>query len=71
MKEIVFEVTQEEDGGFCAEALGEGYGIFTQGDSWDELYENAKDAVAGHFFDKPGDYMVRLHFTRNEVINVA
>ena len=33
MKEIVFEVMQESDGGFCAEALGEN--IFTQADSWE------------------------------------
>jgi hypothetical protein len=30
MKELVFEITQEADGGFTAEALGES--IFTQGD---------------------------------------
>ena len=30
MKEIIFEVTQEEDGGFVAEALGES--LFTQAD---------------------------------------
>ena len=33
MKELIFEVTQEADGGFVAEAIGEG--IFTQADSWD------------------------------------
>ncbi len=32
MNEIVFEITQEADGGFCAECLTES--IFTQGDSW-------------------------------------
>ena len=31
VNEIVFEVTQEADGGFCAECLTEG--IFTQGDT--------------------------------------
>ena len=69
MKEIVFEVTQEADGGFFAEALG--YAIFTQADSWEELYDNAKEAVSVHFFDEPGDYMVRLQFTRNEVFAVV
>jgi hypothetical protein len=33
MSELVFEITQEVDGGFVAEALGEG--IFT--DTWEEL----------------------------------
>jgi len=33
--ELVFRVTQESDGGYCAECLTEG--IFTQGDTWEEL----------------------------------
>jgi hypothetical protein len=33
MKELVFEVMQEADGGYTAETLGES--IFTQADSWD------------------------------------
>jgi len=32
MKELVFEVIQEADGSYTAEALGES--IFTQADSW-------------------------------------
>ena len=51
MKEIVFEVTQEMDGGFSAEALG--YDIFTQAESWEELRDNIKEATAGYFFDAP------------------
>ena len=51
MKEIVFEVTQETDGGFSAEALG--YDIFTQAESWEELRDNIKEATAGYFFDSP------------------
>ena len=43
VNEIVFEITQEADGGFCAECLTES--IFTQGDSWDELRANVKEAV--------------------------
>lgn len=51
MDELVFEVTQEEDGGFCAECLSEN--IFTQADTWDELRQNAQEAVRGFYFDKP------------------
>jgi hypothetical protein len=40
MKEIVFEIVQEADGGFTAEAIGES--IFTQADNWDELRANSK-----------------------------
>jgi predicted RNase H-like HicB family nuclease len=49
MKEIVFEVAQEADGGFVAEALGES--IFTQGDTWDELRANVREAVQAFYFD--------------------
>ena len=46
---IIFEVTQESDGGFVAECLTEG--IFTQADNWEELRRNAREAVAAYFFD--------------------
>jgi predicted RNase H-like HicB family nuclease len=51
MSELVFEVAQEEDGGFCAECLSEN--IFTQADSWDALRQNVRDAVRGYYFDQP------------------
>ncbi|HEY4113159.1 MAG TPA: hypothetical protein VGM17_03780 [Rhizomicrobium sp.] len=66
MSELVFEVTQEEDGGFSAEALGEG--IFTEGDSWDELRANVREAVNAYFFDRPAPERVRLHLVRDEVL---
>ncbi len=43
VSELVFEVTQEADGGFVAECLTES--IFTQADTWDELRTNAREAV--------------------------
>lgn len=51
MKEIVFEVMQEADGGYTAEALGES--IFTQADSWEELRANVREAVQAFYFDSP------------------
>jgi predicted RNase H-like HicB family nuclease len=59
---IVFEVTQESDGGFVAECLTDG--IFTQADNWEELRRNAKEAVAAYFFDcqqQPTE--IRLHLS--------
>ncbi|NBD37167.1 MAG: 2-phospho-L-lactate guanylyltransferase [Verrucomicrobia bacterium] len=50
MKEIVFEVTQEEDGGYVAEALGES--IFTEADNREGLRENVREAVAAFYFDQ-------------------
>ncbi len=63
MHELVFEVTQEPDGGFAAECLTES--IFTQADTWEELRRNAKEAVAAYYFDRPErPALIRLHLAR-------
>lgn len=49
MTELVFEVVQEADDGYTAEALGES--IFTQADTWEELRSNVREAVAAFYFD--------------------
>ena len=69
MRELVFEVTQEADGGYSAECLTEN--IFTQGDTWEELRLNARDATAAFYFDRPGPERIRLHLVRDEVLSVA
>jgi predicted RNase H-like HicB family nuclease len=69
MNEIVFEITQEADGGFSAECLTES--IFTQGDTWDELRANVKEAVNGFYFDQEKPKSVRLHLIRDEVLKTA
>ena len=68
MNELVFEVIQEEDGGFVAESLGEN--IVTQGDTWEALRENVRDAVRCYFFDQPSKApaRLRLHLVRDEVL---
>lgn len=66
MNELVFEVTQEVDGGFVADALGES--IFTQADTWDELRQNVREAVAAFYFDRPAPAVLRLHLVRDEVL---
>lgn len=66
MNEIVFEVTQEADGGFVAECLQED--IFTQGDTWDELKQNVREAVRAFYFDRPQPASLRLHLVRDEVL---
>ena len=62
MNEIVFEVSQEADGGSCAEWLTEG--IFTQGDTWTELRTNVKEAVRAYYLELPKPESVRLHLMR-------
>ena len=66
MNELVFEVTQEADGGFVAECLGES--IFTQADSWNELRKNVQEAINAFYFDRPRPAIVRLHLVRDEVL---
>ncbi len=67
MSEILFEVTQEADGGFTAECLTES--IFTQADNWEELRRNVKEAVTAFYFDKPKPpSAIRLHLIRDEIL---
>jgi len=69
MAELVFEVVQEVDGGYCAECLTEN--IFTEGDTWQQLRENVLEATAAFFFDQPRPARVRLHLVRDEILSVA
>ncbi len=67
MNELVFEITQEADGGFCAACLSES--IFTQADTWEELRNNVKEAVLAYYFDQPQHpSTIRLHLVRDEVL---
>lgn len=67
MKELIFEIIQDEDGGYVAEALGEN--IFTQADSWEELRENVREAVNAFYFDCDAPDRIRLHLIRDEVLS--
>jgi hypothetical protein len=66
MPELVFEVVQESDGGYC---LTES--IFTEADTWDELRKNVMEATAAYFFDRPRPERIRLHLVRDELFSVA
>jgi len=50
MAELVFEVVQESDGGYCAACLTEN--IYTQGDTWEELRRNVVEGTSAFFFDR-------------------
>ncbi len=67
MNELMFIVEQEEDGGYVADAVGEG--VVTQADSRSGHDEMIRDAIRCHF-DRPEDMpkSVRLHFIRDEVL---
>ncbi len=66
MYDLIFEVTQEGDGGYVAECLT--VPIFTEGDTWAALRENVRDAVAGFFFDSTPPRNIRLHLVRDELV---
>jgi len=69
MTELVFEVVQDADGGYTAEALGES--IFTQADTWEELRANVREAVEAFYFDSSPPASIRLRLVRDEVLAVA
>ena len=70
IREIVFEITQESDGGFVAECLTES--IITQADDWEELRANVKEAVAAFYFDQPErPSSIRLYLVRDEILAYA
>ncbi len=67
--ELIFEVRDAEEGGYCARALG--HAIFTQGDTWEELRANILEATALHFEDGASQpRLVQLHYVRDELIPV-
>jgi hypothetical protein len=45
--------------------------IFTQGDSWEDLRSNVRDAVAAFYFDQEAPRQIRLHLVRDEVFSIA
>lgn len=71
MKELVFEVIQEDDGGFCAECLSET--MVTEADTWEELRRNVQEVVRAYYFDQPEKLpaTIRIHLVRDEVLAVA
>jgi hypothetical protein len=69
MNELIFEVAQEADGGFTAEAIGEA--IFTQADTWEELKSSVREAVQAFYFDSAPPRSLRLRMVRDEVLAVA
>jgi hypothetical protein len=67
--ELVFDVVQDQDGGFTASCLHED--IFTEVDSWEGLRSNVKEAVEAFYFDSPTPRAIRLHLVRDELLTLA
>lgn len=66
MKEIIFLVQDSLEMGFEARAIGES--IFTEGENMDELKENIREAVRCHFEDSETPSIIRLHYTKEEMM---
>jgi len=68
MREVIFLVDRDPDGGFTARALG--YAIFTEADTWEELKEAVQDAVRCHFDEGERPAMVWLRLVQEEAVPV-
>lgn len=66
IKEIIFMVEEEPEGGYIAKAVG--HAIFTQAETLEEMKRNVKEAVALHFEDESRPEVICLRFVREEVI---
>jgi len=68
MNEIIFVVEDAPEGGYVARALGQS--IFTEASDIGSLHEQVRDAVRCHFEGDTAPRIIRLHFTREEVLAV-
>jgi predicted RNase H-like HicB family nuclease len=70
MKEIIFVLDDDPDGGYSARALG--FSIFVQGETIEELKANIKDALKCHF-EKDEDIprVIRLHQVKEDIFSYA
>jgi hypothetical protein len=66
MTEIHFIVEDAPEGGYLARAVGSD--ILTEADDLPALHSQLRDAVRCHFDDTDRPSVIRLHFTREEVI---
>lgn len=68
MNEIMFAVEEAPEGGWTARALG--VSIFTEADDIESLHRQVRDAVHCHFEEGKAPKIIRLHFSREEVLSV-
>ncbi len=68
MNEIIFLVEESLEGGYEARALETS--IHTEADNLTELKDSIRDAIRCHFNEKERPRIIRLHFVKEEVINL-
>lgn len=59
VNEIIFQIQESPEGGYEAKALG--YSVFTEGDDYEDIKKNIKDAVFCHFDEGESPRIIRLH----------
>jgi len=65
MAEIIFVVEEDLEGGYHAKALSDA--IFTEGETLEELKENIRETLQGHFEDQNRPHRVQFHLVKEEV----
>jgi predicted RNase H-like HicB family nuclease len=68
MSEIIFIVENSDEGGYTAKALD--YSIYTEGETFEELKKNVKDAVRCHFDPAQQPHIARLHMVKDELMAI-
>lgn len=66
IKEVIFLVEEDAQGGYVAKALG--HAIFTQAETVEELRRNVKEAVSCHFGEGEKPAAICLRFVKEEVL---
>lgn len=66
MNEIIFLIEESVEGGYEARAMG--YSIFTEGETYEEIKENIKEAIKCHFEEGEAPHIIRLHLVKDEVM---
>lgn len=66
VKEIIFQIEESVDGGYEARAIG--YSIFTEGETYEEVKINIKEAIRCHFEEDEIPGIIRLHLVKDEVM---
>jgi predicted RNase H-like HicB family nuclease len=63
---LLFVVQEDPNGGYIAKAPG--YGIYTQGETMDELLANIKEAIQCHFEEGKSPASFTLHSIKRQEV---
>lgn len=66
IKEIIFLIEESLECGYEARAIG--HSIFTEGETYEEIKENIKEAIKCHFDENERPGIIRLHLVKDEVV---